>query len=216
MEIVLKTGFTKHMRWTANTAHFHRICITNRNWKGHCLCQQNLSTILTAVQPHTHKDMFGRMIHWSTTIINHTCIQDSYSFCFGRSSQPWIYLYLSVQKERPELKANASGYKSAFLQAVQEYNAFGLAENNSKYQLEDAVAEQLYLFKALGQLQSVCLLHSWLVSYMLAMFAFVIWACEFVCVCEVGISDDVWNSLERHLHQYRMENSGQVMLQFAE
>lgn len=50
-------------------------------------------------------------------------------------------------QDDPDLPRGASGYKAAFHKAVEEYNSFGLAEGNVKYQIDTGTAEQLYLFK---------------------------------------------------------------------
>ena len=52
------------------------------------------------------------------------------------------------EQESPELGAEAASYKTAFHLSVSEYNSFGIAETNIKYQLDAGMAEQLYLFKA--------------------------------------------------------------------
>ena len=47
----------------------------------------------------------------------------------------------------PEKYKGAAGYKEAFLEGVMEYNDYGYAKMNSKYQVEEKEALELFGFK---------------------------------------------------------------------
>jgi len=47
----------------------------------------------------------------------------------------------------PEKYKEAAGYKEAFLEGVMEYNDYGYAKMNSKYQVEEKEALELFGFK---------------------------------------------------------------------
>lgn len=61
--------------------------------------------------------------------------------------QPWIPNPL-WKPHGPLLQDPSLDDRAAFMQAVQEYNSYGTALNNAKWQIDECIATQMYGFKA--------------------------------------------------------------------
>ena len=55
---------------------------------------------------------------------------------------------LKSHLQEPEKYKGDEGYKQAFLDAIAEYNCYGISVSNPKYRVDDQQALDLYGFKA--------------------------------------------------------------------
>lgn len=62
---------------------------------------------------------------------------------------------LLQQFEEPGSFEGADGFRDAFLRSVDEYNSYGVAAMNPRYQVQKELAVQLYGFKVAWDMVSV-------------------------------------------------------------
>ena len=71
--------------------------------------------------------------------VNHTCNSllgpDFYDSCNLYLQEPWLF-------------TGKDGFRDAFLRSITEYNQYGLAAGNAKFQIGSEAAVQLFGFKA--------------------------------------------------------------------
>lgn len=74
----------------------------------------------------------------------------------------WICLAFDL--EEPAAFGGVHGFRDAFLRSIKEFNEYGVAAGNAKYQVGEDLAMQLYAFNAAGpcilQQSTFCVLAS--------------------------------------------------------
>ena len=116
--------------------------------------------------------------------------------CIYRVFQPVTISYLLVGSSQEKDKYK-DDWKAAFMKAIENYNGYYLASTSAKFQIDDATAHSLYGFKVGIPQKNIYVLLQITMLHQIVTF-------------EVGVADETWKLLQRHLHQHRFENSGHV------